>query len=150
YAFQAPDHWVALSEEERQRRGRIDSDICMIETAEGRDIFVRSCLEIPIIGRDEVFIWGVWASVSEASFARIVELWSAPVSEDEPSRFAWLCNRIPNYPETLSLATQLRLRNDGLRPAIELQPSDHPLYFRQQDGISLQEVEEIAARARLH
>lgn len=150
YGFDAPHHWMALTEEEQQRRGRIDSDICIIQTEERRDIFVRGCVEIPIIGQEELFIWGVWTSVSEASFQRIRELWSGPVSEDEPPRFGWLCNSIGHYPETLSLATSLHLRNDGLRPAIQLHRCDHILYFQQQNGITLQEVEEIAAQSRLH
>ena len=110
------------------RRGRIDADVCMIEAEDGRQIFVRGCLEIPIIGQDEVFIWGVWTSVSAKSFARIEELWSSPVPEDEPPLFGWFCNNIPNYPECLHLQTHLHLRNDGLRPTIELRPSEHPLF----------------------
>ena len=149
-AFTAPHHWVGLSEDERQRLGRLTSDICTIKTDDGRQIFIRGCLEIPIIGHDELFVWGVWVSVSEQSFARILELWDAPVGEDEPARFGYLCNSIPGYPETLSLHTNIRLRNGGIRPAIELHRSEHPLFFEQQDGIPLIRVEEIAAASRVH
>src|SRR5690348_16585212 len=45
--FTAPDHWVGLSEEERQRLGGLTPDICTIKTEEGRQIFIRGCLEIP-------------------------------------------------------------------------------------------------------
>ena len=83
-------------------RGKLDSDVCIIE---GKDIFVRGCLEIPIIGHKDCFIWGVWVSVSEASFARILELWDAPVVENEPPKFGWLCNNISLYPTTLNLKT---------------------------------------------
>ena len=78
----------------------------MIEAEDGRQIFVRGCLEIPIIGQDEVFIWGAWTSVSAKSFARIEELWSSPVPEDEPPLFGWFCNNIVNYPECLHLQAQ--------------------------------------------
>jgi hypothetical protein len=148
--FEAPHHWLALTEAERQQRGRIDADICMIEAEDGRQIFVRGCLEIPIIGQDEVFVWGVWTSVSQKSFARIEALWSSPVAEDEPPLFGWFCNKIPNYPETLHLQTNLHLRNDGLRPAIELLASEHPLYIEQRDGITLLQVEEIATTLSRH
>lgn len=149
-AFEGPHHWAVLSEDERQRSSRIDSDICTIATDEGRQIFIRGCIEIPIIGHDEVFAWGVWASVSEQSFARILELWDVPVGEDEPARFGYLCNSIPGYPETLLLHTNIRLRNDGMRPAIELHRSEHPLFLDQQNGIPLRRVEEIAAASRVH
>lgn len=127
-AFTAPDHWLGLTEAE-----------------DGRQIFVRGCLEVPIIGQDEVFIWGAWTSVSAKSFARIRELWDSPVPEDEPPLFGWFCNNIANYPECLHLQTHLRLRNDGLRPAITLRASEHPLYLEQRDGITLRRAEEIAA-----
>ena len=78
WGFAAPDHWVGLSDEEKTRLGRLTSDTCTIKHEEGRHIFIRGCLEIPIIGCDERLVWGVWVSVSEQSFARILELWTWP------------------------------------------------------------------------
>ena len=37
-------------------------------------------------------------------------------------------------------------RGDGLRPAIELEPTDHPLAVDQRDGISLDRAWEIVHR----
>jgi hypothetical protein len=150
YGFRAPDHWLALSDEERQKLGRITDDVCLIDTEEGRQIFIRGCLEIPIVDHDDLFTWGVWTSVSEKSYARILELWNSPVSEDEPPLFGWLCNNISQYPDTLSLKTNLHLRDHGLRPAITLSRTDHPLYLQQRDGITLEQVAKIAAGAGLH
>ena len=123
-------------------RGKLDSDVCMIDD---KDIFVRGCLEIPIIGQEDCFIWGVWVSVSKASFTRILELWDAPVIENEPPKFGWLCNNISLYPTTLNLKTHIHLRRGGNRPSIELEPTDHPLAIEQRQGISIERVEEIAA-----
>ncbi|HEX4570880.1 MAG TPA: DUF2199 domain-containing protein [Dongiaceae bacterium] len=150
YGFQAPDYWVGLSEEERNRLGRLDRDVCTVRHEDGRHIFIRGCLEIPIIGSDERLVWGVWVSVSEQSFARILELWDLPVGNDEPPRFGWLCNSIQGYPDTLHLPANIRLRNDGIRPAIELHRSAHPLCREQENGISLGRVEELAAGLRVH
>jgi hypothetical protein len=150
YGFQAPDYWVGLSEEDRKRLGRLTPDICTIKHEDGRHIFIRGCLEIPIIGCEEQLVWGVWVSVSEQSFARILELWNLAVADDEPPRFGWLCNRIQGYPETLHLPTNIRLRNDGIRPAIELHRSEHPLFLEQRNGISLSRIEELAAGLRVH
>ena len=36
-AFKGPDHWFEMSQEEREKIGQLDSDVCFIE----RDIFVR-------------------------------------------------------------------------------------------------------------
>jgi hypothetical protein len=148
-AFEAPHHWLGLTEAER-RRGRIDADICMIDAEEGRQIFVRGCLEIPIIGQEGPFVWGVWTSVSQKSFARIEKLWDSPVPEDELPLFGWLCNNIPNYPDSLHLQTNLRLRSDGLRPTVELLASEHPLFLEQRDGITLRRVKEIVAPCFRH
>jgi hypothetical protein len=148
FAVAAPDHWVQIPERERQHRGKLDSDVCIID---GRQIFVRGCLEIPVVGLDDCFIWGVWVSVSEASFERILELWDAPAIANERPKFGWLCNNIPLYPTTLSLKTHLHLhlRGGGSRPSIELEPTDHPLAVEQRQGISIARVEEIAAALSL-
>jgi hypothetical protein len=146
FSSRAPDQWFTIPEAERDSRGKLDSDICVID---GKDIFVRGCLEIPIIGRDDKFIWGVWVSVSKESFDRILELWTAPVIKNEPPRFGWLCNNISIYPQTMGLKTHLHLRGDGIRPSIELEPTDHPLAIEQRQGILLERVEEIAAELQL-
>ncbi len=115
-----------------------------------RDFFVRGCLEIPIIDRDDCFRWGVWVSVSKESFDRVLDLWNAPVIENEPPKFGWLCNNISVYPPTLNLKTNLHLRGGKIRPSIELEPTDHPLAIEQRQGISIERVEEIAALSLRH
>jgi len=78
FACAAPDPWFQIPESEREMRGRLDSNVCVID---GADIFVRGCLEVPIVDQDDHFVWGVWTSVSRASFTRILELWDAPAIE---------------------------------------------------------------------
>ena len=146
FACKAPDHWYGIPEPERESRTRLDSDACLIDD---KDIFVRGCLEIPVIGLQDSFVWGVWTSVSRESFERILELWEAPAIENEPPKFGWLCNNISLYPTTLNLKTNLHLRGGGARPSIELEPTDHPLALEQRQGISIQRVEEIAAALSL-
>jgi hypothetical protein len=123
FASWAPDPWLELTEEERSKRGKIDSDICMID----RQFFVRGCLDLPIIGHDPAFLWSVWVSVAESSLLRILDLWNAEVQESEPPLFGWLCKTIYGYPETYGLKTNIHLRNNRRRPFIELEPTEHPL-----------------------
>jgi hypothetical protein len=139
FGFDAPDHWVAIPEAERNQYGKIDSDVCFIDD----DIFVRGVVEIPIIGLNDHFRWGAWTSVSPDSFKRILELWNAPVVENEPPKFGWLCNKVPIYPNTMHLETNLHLRGGNKRPSIELEPTDHPLAIEQRQGICIERVEEI-------
>jgi hypothetical protein len=141
FVCNTPDHWAALSDEERSRRGKIDSDRCQIDG----EFFIRGCLEISIIGADDKFIWGVWVSVSRSSFDRILDLWEATNLASELAKFGWLCNALPGYPTTLGLKTNLYLRDGGTRPAIVLEPTDHPLAVEQRHGVTLARVEEIVA-----
>jgi hypothetical protein len=148
YVYRAPDQWFQIPESEREQRSKLSSDVCIIDR---RDFFVRGCLEIPIIGQDKRFIWGVWVSVSRASFIRIHDLWDEPVVENEPPMPGLLCNDINDlYPTTLDLKILLRLRGDNKRPAIELESTDHPLAVEQRQGIPIERVEEIAALSFEH
>jgi hypothetical protein len=142
FAVNAPDHWFEIPDSERENRGRLTSDICIID---GKNKFVRGCLEVPIIDHDDIFVWGVWVSVSAKSFDHLHELWDADVIENEPPMFGWLCNNISIYPATMSLKTHLYPRAGSERPLIELEPTDHPLAVEQRTGIMLDRVQEIVA-----
>ncbi|HUJ96628.1 MAG TPA: DUF2199 domain-containing protein [Stellaceae bacterium] len=147
FAYAAPDYWFAIPAAERQSRGKCDNNLCHIEDV---GLFVRGCVEIPVVGTDTSYIWGVWVSVSEQSFHRILELWDAPDVENEPSKFGWLSNAISIYPPTLNLKTNLHLRSNNIRPAIELEPTDHPLAVEQRRGITIERVLEITAAMSPH
>jgi hypothetical protein len=142
YALKGPDNWFQLSEDERHRRTRWDDDLCVIDESQ---YYVRGCLETPVLGTTETLIFGVWISVSEASFRRILDLWDVPDVADEPPRFAWLCNWLRGYPEPIGIKCHVHIRLGNLRPAIELEPTDYPLAVEQRHGVTLDRVKEIAA-----
>ena len=140
YGCNAPDYWLGVPEAEREHRGKLGSDVCIVDG----HFFIRGCLEIPIVGSDEKFVWGAWVSVSQKSFQRIDELWDAEDVENEPPFFGWFNNALKPYPSTLSLKTHLHLRSGGIRPFIELEATDHPLAIEQREGITLVRIEELA------
>jgi hypothetical protein len=142
FAIKAPHNWFGIPEEERAKRVELTRDICIID---GEERYVRGCLEIPVQGLGDNFAYGVWVSLSEQSLLRFRELWDAEVRDGEPPLFGWLCNNIAIYGETLHLKTNLHLRNGGLRPLIELEPTDHPLAEEQRNGITVARVQEIIA-----
>ena len=45
----------------------------------------------------------------------------------------------------MNLKSRVHLRDHGLRPTIELEPTDHPLALEQRNGISVDRVAEIYA-----
>ena len=147
FAVPAPDPWFNAPEGERDpRHNRLDADLCVIES---KEFYIRGCLQIPLIEHAAPFVWGVWVSVSQANFERVLALWDADASGQEPM-FGWLSNNISTYPPTFGLKTNVHLRGGGLRPSIELEPTDHPLAREQRQGISLKRVEEIVSVCMRH
>jgi hypothetical protein len=118
----------------------LDEELCVIDQ---QHYFMRGRLCIPIHDNSEPFEWGVWISLSEASFKHALAHWEQPGREDEPAYFGWLSNDIPGYPSTLNLKTHVHTRPIGERPTIDLEPTDHPLAREQRIGISLTRVREI-------
>ena len=59
--------------------------------------------------------------------------------------FGWLMADLPTYePTTLNLKTMVQTRPLGLRPLVELEPTDHPLAVEQREGITVARVQSIA------
>lgn len=143
-AFGAPLQYDELPEGERTARATLTSDTCTID---GGYFFVRGCLEIPIRGRSDTFMWGVWCSLSQENYWRYLDLFESSDAVGEGRYFGWLCNRIPGHPDTLLLKTKVRVRGHPNRPAIELEPTDHPLSVHQREGIRPGELEKVLHEA---
>jgi hypothetical protein len=132
-AFDAPYYYEQLPPGERESRARMNSEACIID---GRDRFIRGVIEIPILGRDQHFRYGVWVSLSERSFERYTEMFESPDPQQPEPFFGWLSNRFPGYPDTLNLKTHVFLRPYPTRPWIELHEADHPLVVEATHGIT--------------
>ena len=146
FAVETPYPYLVIPAEERNSRCSLTSDVCVIDK---KEFYIRGCLEIPVIDGPRPFGWGVWVSLSEKSFKRVIELWDYDGREKEPPYFGWLCTRLPLYPDTGLLKTHVHLRPLNQRPFIELEPTDHPLAVEQRNGVTMGRVREIAA-ALLH
>jgi hypothetical protein len=110
----------------------LTSDTCIIDREHH---FIRGVIEIPVHDFAQRFGFGVWVSQKRENFLTYVR---NPDSTDIGPFFGWLCTRIACYPEeTLLLKTRAHFRGAGLRPAIEVEPTHHPLSVDQQKGISL-------------
>lgn len=142
FGAEAPWLYEQIAPDEREARCSIDSDGCIIDNLHH---FVRATLDIPVHGQQEPFTWGVWVSLSEDSF----NTWDLHFNETRRAHvgpfFGWFSNRLPGYPETLNLKTRVHLRDDGMRPLIELEPTDHPLAVEQRAGISLGRMAQLHA-----
>jgi len=143
FAVDLPIYCDAMSSSERERRCSFDREVCVIDD---EFYFVRGSIEIPVQGTDELFVWGVWVSLSRTSFAEYLESFESPSRTDRGPYFGWLSNELPVYPTCLNLKTMLHVRGLGLRPSIELEPTDHPLAVEQRGGMPMARLGEIFAR----
>ncbi len=141
FAFRAPDPYLEQTDEVRDA-GKLSNDLCWYEDADGKHFFIRVCLEVPIHGVGEPFLWGVWVSLSEHSFDHYVETYDAP--DLTKSYFGWFCNGLPYYENTYALKVLVHPRSGQVRPFIELEKSSHPLAIDFHQGISIQKAQEIA------
>ena len=142
FGAEAPYYWdPALAQDESSV---LEQDYCIINA---EHFFVRGNLAIPVTAAPAgtEFTWGVWVSLSRASFARALDVWTTAGRQNEPPYFGWLCTELPVYqPSTLLLKTHVHAQPIGKRPLIELERTDHPLALEQGTGITLARVQEIA------
>src|SRR5579871_6137459 len=119
FALDVPDPWQMIPEPERSHRAALSTDACVID---GKVFCIRGRVEIPVVDSKGPFVWGLWASVSQAAFDRIGELWETSIRDQVPPLAAALCSDIPIYPATTGLNCSLHLKNHGRRPSIVLDP----------------------------
>ena len=132
FGIDAP--WPALvPEPEFAERVELTADRCVVD---GRHFFVRGHIEIPIHGRSEPLCFSVWASLSDRSFAHMVNRWDEPDRGSDPPYFGWLYSPIYPYPDTLLLKLSVQSRPPGLTPVFTVEPTAHPLAVDQHEGIS--------------
>ena len=135
-AFHAdrPTPYWDVPESKRDSDIYLTTDACVIAD---RFFFVRGIIEIPITDHDATFDWGVWVSLSEPNFFAWQENYETSERDHLGPYFGWLCTRLPIYPETMHLKTMVYLRNNGIRPRIVLESTDHPLSVDQNAGIGI-------------
>jgi hypothetical protein len=143
FAADFPDMYANMSREDRDVRGVLGSDQCIIDQ---KWFFVRGCLEIPIIGSAELFLWGLWASTKEDVFDEISGSWEVVGREKSRGPFKGrVANSLSIYPETLNLRLEIVIQPVGTRPLLLLEEAEHPLTIEQRSGISRRRALDLAS-----
>jgi hypothetical protein len=136
--FRWPDPYFGVPEVERGARIKGTSDVCAIDN---EDFFVRGVILLPIVESEDHFGIGAWVSQKRENYETYLSNFD---TADIGPFFGWLSNSIAFYePETWLHPSQVRFQGNRLRPLIELQESDHPLYRDYAEGISLSRAWQI-------
>lgn len=130
--FSLPDDVFALSEKEREARGKVSEDVVILDEER---IFVRGLLPLKVEGRAHVYNLGVWAAVPFSTFKRIYEFWDEAEQFKEPRMPGQLANKLPFHSDTVGLALQVQLMGKKSRPEFHIEPVEHSLYMEQSQGI---------------
>ena len=144
FGFDAPAIAEWIPENERHKRVDLGSDDCVIDQER---FLVRGCIEIPVQGEEQPFIWGAWVDLSQKDFDEWAKAFHLEERETIGPFAGYLGSRLPGYPDTFNHHVVMHLRNKGTRPFIEVSPSENPLHIEQCGGIShdrLAEIYEIA------
>lgn len=102
-----------MKSEDRDVRGVIGTDQCIVDETW---FLVRGCLEIPILGRREPFLWGLWASIRQEVFDEISDCWNQEGRQRTHGPFKGRIH-CPFIPKTLNLKVLVGVRMAGLRRA---------------------------------
>ncbi|MGE0280877.1 MAG: DUF2199 domain-containing protein [Rhizobiaceae bacterium] len=148
-AFGEPGGWNGLSEEVRERSSLSD-DFCYIDHGEGVvNRFIRCLLPFSVVGLDEAFRFGVWMSVSEASWNVYDKGFDAGIYELDGC-FGYLGHTVPDFPDSYLLHADVYFREGKDRPLVELHNADHALVHAQCEGVPMAQVERWVAASMRH
>lgn len=139
--FKAPAPFLEQSDEIRSA-GALSEDFCTYRDEDGQHYFIRTILEIPIVGIEDPFLWGVWVSVSQKSYDRYRETYNNPDTAD--CYFGLLCNYLPGYDNTYALRMDVFPQEGRSRPLLRPQKAEHTLARDYIEGISIARAQEIA------
>ncbi|WP_263419539.1 DUF2199 domain-containing protein [Terriglobus albidus] len=143
FAADFPDPVASFSREEFENRVVAGSDQCILD---GKNFFLRGLIEIPILGQDEPFLWGVWVTLWERDFDEISDCWEEAGREDHHGPFKGrIANKMGMVPDPFNLPVTVRLQRVGQRPVFFVDDPSHPLFLQQKNGISLQVARQISS-----
>ena len=140
WGWNFPIHYHTIPEAEREQRCFLTSDLCVVDN---EAFYVCGCLELPVIGSTDIMSLRVWVSLSEDTFFAFQDLLGTSERSENGPYFGWLSVPIPTYPDTMNLKTMVHIRNDGIRPLIKLEPTDHPISMEQLHGVGPDRIQTL-------
>jgi hypothetical protein len=143
YRSSAPARWFTLSDDEREL-STLDGELCVVETAAGREFFVRVNVELPVADASDPLVFSAWARLEPPEMDRMLARWEHPERTADAAYPAFLANDLPGYPPTEGLGIEVHTGPAGDRSRAVVLPTAHPLSDDQWEGITGARVQEIA------
>jgi hypothetical protein len=141
FGADAPAIYYWIGEDEREKRVVLDTDTCIIDAER---FLIRGCIEIRVEGESDPFIWGAWVDVSQKDFETFRSVLGVKNRKHVGPFAGYLGSTLPTYTDsTFNLHVVAYLRDDGVRPFVEVSPSAHALHKEQCQGITSSRVVEI-------
>jgi hypothetical protein len=134
-ACQVPDLLLSVPPQERKARVDLNSDAAVLDK---KRFFVRACMQVPINGTQEHFLWGLWAEVSRDDFFAYCESSEKGIVTG-PYR-GTLANFLPFYPDCLGIPVSLELQPGDQRPLLFTPEGDSSLARHLREGMSEQDA----------
>lgn len=146
-AYSLPDPIYHLTEEEREARAVISTDLCILDDAR---YFIRCVLSVPVEGYVEDFEYGPWVEVSGDDFSRYSVWFNLGVSPGWRTIKGRIANAFPEMDTTtLGLTCTVILPDDDdQRPQVEVNDATHLLFDEQHNGMKLVRVTKLVAHLK--
>lgn len=138
----APLHYYAIDKNERESRTVLTSDTCIID---GYAFYAKGFLEIPVKGIDETLSFSAWVSLSAENFPKFDELWEVENASSNSPMFGWFSSDIFGFGDCINLKSNLIFQDNGWRPTIDLEPTQHPLSIACYEGIPEEKLVDIVS-----
>ncbi len=142
FGARAPLFFYTIPARERSTRCVLTSDTCVVDR---QYFFILGGLDIPVIGASEPFVWNVWVALDQENYDKFMQYYHRTARSHIKPFPGFLSAELPLYPSTENLRVRVQLRDDGVRPYVELDASKHPLAMEQRNGISADRVAEFYA-----
>ncbi|MGZ3767765.1 MAG: DUF2199 domain-containing protein, partial [Mucilaginibacter sp.] len=136
YGASAPYKYFQIPANELNDRCELTQDTCIIDE---KDFYIKGQLNIPVDNNDR-FCWNVWVLISREDFLRSIELWHEENRFLEKPYEGKMATKLDCYPDTLNLDVLVYTQKIGITPEIEVIESTNPIFFEQQNGISMERV----------
>ena len=114
-AFDSPDHYYDLSDEDKTSMASLTGDFCVIKYEDQTDRFIRTVIHQKVNDDCQTLDYGVWVSLSEKSYKDYYDNYDN--ENHKATYFGRICNNLSGYRDTISITSNVVLRGK-LRPEV--------------------------------